>query len=256
MEWCGPQIKVACANGCSASGRQLYGTSLSERLVGPVAGHLGDDVGDIVSRVARERVGAPICATHACAGSLLGGALRLLGVAVMFGRVRKGSGLRRSDTECDLAFVSMYTRTDQEKQMDTQPPPDGEPRTADAMIDPPRLRDWLWRPWYAKFWWATVPIYWGGRMASIKVTDLASFYETLAAGYLAVFCNPFITLLVLGLGFIRSKLDRGEWVITPGVPVWTQRKPGEMLDPTLDSTDPRSGVRHLRHIGVLKDGVH
>lgn len=140
--------------------------------------------------------------------------------------------------------------------MDKQPPPDVELKEVQAMIDPLRLSDWLWRPWYAKLWWATVPIYWGGRIASVKETALVSLYDTLVAGYLAVFCNPLIILLLLGFGFIRAKLDRGEWVITPGVPVWTQRKPGEMLDPTLDPTDPRSGVRHLRHIGVLKDGVH
>ncbi len=140
--------------------------------------------------------------------------------------------------------------------MDTQSSPDDEPKATDALIDPLRLRDWLWRPWCAKLWWATVPIYWSGRMASIKVAALASLYDTLVAGYLSVFCNPLIILLLLGFGFIRAKLDRGEWVITPGVPAWTQRKPGEMLDPYTDPSDPRSGPRHLRHIGVLKDGGH
>ena len=23
-----------------------------------------------------------------------------------------------------------------------------------------RLSEWIWRPWYAKLWWAAIPIYW------------------------------------------------------------------------------------------------
>lgn len=115
--------------------------------------------------------------------------------------------------------------------------------------------DWLWRPWYVKLWWAAVPIYWSGRLASLKIPALSGFYETLLAGYLAIFCNPFIILLLLGFGFVRAKLDRGDWVITPDVPEKTLR-PSDLSDPYTDPTDPRSGVRHLRHLGVLKDGSH
>lgn len=145
--------------------------------------------------------------------------------------------------------------------MDSQSSPDDEPKAADALIDPLRLRDWLWRPWYAKLWWASVPIYWGGRMASIKVAALASLYDTLVAGYLSVFCNPLIILLLLGFGFIRATLDRGEWVITPGAvhmegPVHIGRRPGELLDPYTDFTDPRSGIRYLDHRGLLGDHDH
>ncbi|MDR6116645.1 MULTISPECIES: hypothetical protein [unclassified Sphingomonas] len=115
--------------------------------------------------------------------------------------------------------------------------------------------DWLWRPWYAKLWWCTIPLYWGGRMASVKFPVLSSFYDSLLAGYLAIFCNPLIILLLLGFGFVRAKLNRGDWVITPDVPEKMLR-PGDLSDPYTDPTDPRSGVRHLRHLGVLKDGSH
>ncbi len=133
---------------------------------------------------------------------------------------------------------------------ETMPTPEEQAEPA-----PLRASNWLWRPWYAKLWWAIVPVYWGGRMASVKLTGLASFYDTLAAGYLAVLCNPFIVLLLLGFGFVRAKLDRGDWVITADVPKPIVR-PGDLSDPYTDPTDPRSGVRHLRHIGVLKDGGH
>jgi len=45
-----------------------------------------------------------------------------------------------------------------------------------------------------------------------------SFHEPLPANYLALFCNPFILLLLLGAGFVRAKLDRNEWILTPDVP--------------------------------------
>lgn len=117
------------------------------------------------------------------------------------------------------------------------------------------LADWIWRPWYAKLWWAAIPIYWGGRWASLKVPALMSLYDTLPANYLAIFCNPFILLLFLGVGFVRAKLDRGEWILTPDVP---ERRllPGNMSDPYTDPTDPRSGTRYLEHMGLYNGRRH
>jgi len=128
-------------------------------------------------------------------------------------------------------------------------------------LKPLRASDWFWRPWYAKVWWAAIPIYWSGRWAWLKVPVLGAFYDTLLANYLALFCNPFILLLILGFGFVRAKLDRGDWIITPGPmigegPVHIERRPGELLDPYTDFTDPRSGVRYLRYRGILKDHNH
>jgi len=118
-----------------------------------------------------------------------------------------------------------------------------------AGSDPLFASDWLWRPWYAKLWWRSVPLYWGGRMASVKFPAFSSFYDTLLAGYLAILCNPFIVLLLLGFGFVRAKLDCGDWVITPDVPERRPR-PGDLSDPYTDPTDPRSGHRYLEHMGL------
>src|SRR3546814_7287152 len=30
---------------------------------------------------------------------------------------------------------------------------------------PPVARNWLWKPWYAKLWWAAIPVYWTGAVA-------------------------------------------------------------------------------------------
>ncbi|MET3435980.1 hypothetical protein [Sphingomonas sp. 1185] len=123
-------------------------------------------------------------------------------------------------------------------------------------LEPLRASDWFWHPWYAKVWWAAIASYWVGRAASLKAPMLAPFFATFVANCLALICNPFILFLFLGFGFVRGKLDRGDWILGPEAPHWHPRRPGEMLDPTLDPSDPRSGVRHLRHIGVLKDGIH
>lgn len=124
-----------------------------------------------------------------------------------------------------------------------------------------RASDWLWRPWYAKLWWTTILIYWAGRILSEKIAVLADFYDTLTGRCLSVVCNPVAALVILGFGLARAKLDRAEWVITPGLthmggPFHIERRPGELLDPYTDFTDPRSGIRYLHHRGVLKDHNH
>ncbi|PKP95782.1 MAG: hypothetical protein CVT74_18665 [Alphaproteobacteria bacterium HGW-Alphaproteobacteria-13] len=37
-----------------------------------------------------------------------------------------------------------------------------------AEIQQPAAADWLWRPWYAKLWWAAIPIYWAAAAASLS----------------------------------------------------------------------------------------
>lgn len=71
---------------------------------------------------------------------------------------------------------------------------------------PTRLRDWLWRPWYAKLWWSGVATYWLGMLASLKTDALAEFYHSAAGGYLNVLFFPPIVALVLSFGFLRQLL--------------------------------------------------
>lgn len=79
--------------------------------------------------------------------------------------------------------------------------------TADTVRDPV-ARDWLWKPWYAKLWWAAIPVYWAGAAASLKLPALAEFFTSALAGYLNMLFFPLTALLVLGFGFIRAWLDR------------------------------------------------
>lgn len=68
------------------------------------------------------------------------------------------------------------------------------------------LRNWIWRPWYAKLWWSGVPIYWLGMLASLKIDALAEIYHSAAGGYLNVLFFPPIAALVLSFGFLRQWL--------------------------------------------------
>lgn len=113
----------------------------------------------------------------------------------------------------------------------------------DAPAPSPRLGDWLWRPWRAKLWWAAIVTYWAGAALSLWVQPLQSFYETALAGFLNVLFFPFTALLVLGVGFVRARLDSGDWELTE--PTEEQMFPklsvGGFRDPYSDPLDPRSG---------------
>ncbi len=72
---------------------------------------------------------------------------------------------------------------------------------------PLMIGEWLWRPVYAKLWWAAVPLYWGGMAASGRVQELAAFYDSAAAGFLTIFFFPPLVAFILCFGFFR------EWLV-------------------------------------------
>ncbi len=77
----------------------------------------------------------------------------------------------------------------------------------DASGAHPHLSAWLWKSWYAKLWWATIPAWWVGLAVSTRVDTLESFYRGWIAGYLNVLFFPMTTLMVLGVGYVRARLD-------------------------------------------------
>ncbi|MEE4453477.1 hypothetical protein [Novosphingobium resinovorum] len=113
----------------------------------------------------------------------------------------------------------------------------------------PRAADWFWRPWYAKLTWALTLLYWIGLEGLLTVPfDQLNIYLVNTMVLLIFVFNPITVVAVLGYGFLKAKVACGESVITPGPP---SRRPA--IDPYTDPSDPRSGLRHLRHIGVIKD---
>jgi hypothetical protein len=120
-----------------------------------------------------------------------------------------------------------------------------EPDGAEQERSELHLRNWIWRPWYAKLWWSGVPVYWLGMLASLKIDVLAEIYHSAAGGYLNVFFFPPIVALTLSFGFLRLWLaslpTRDPDEIDDG-PGWNDRRFGPSRMPRqFDPLDPASG---------------
>jgi hypothetical protein len=76
----------------------------------------------------------------------------------------------------------------------------------------PRASDWLWRPWYAKLWWAAIPIYWLPAGAPFKINAMVGFYSSGIAQYLNIVFLPITALVVLGFGYARRLREAGYWL--------------------------------------------
>ncbi|WP_232333033.1 hypothetical protein [Novosphingobium aquimarinum] len=126
----------------------------------------------------------------------------------------------------------------------------------DTMSRPtaPKLSAWLWLPWYAKLWWAAIPVWWMGMAVSTRIDALETFYRGAPAGYLNILFFPMTALMVLGVGYARERLD-GFVGSGNGTPlsddealavterVWEDHdRAMEDLAATTDIFDPRSGA--------------
>ncbi|EQB15952.1 hypothetical protein RLDS_09555 [Sphingobium lactosutens DS20] len=113
---------------------------------------------------------------------------------------------------------------------------------------------WLWAPWYAKLWWTVIPVWWLGMVASTRIDALETFYRGALAGYLNILFFPTTALMVLGVGYVRERLDnfvrQGEGrplsdagAETERQRVWEEHdRAMEDLAATTDMFDPRSGA--------------
>jgi len=73
-----------------------------------------------------------------------------------------------------------------------------------ADIPPLRASDWLWRPWYARFWWVSAALFWiGAAIVSVVVPKL--LLQIGGAFFLLMtFFHPFLILPALGFGYARA----------------------------------------------------
>ncbi|MFB0875652.1 MULTISPECIES: hypothetical protein [unclassified Sphingobium] len=116
-------------------------------------------------------------------------------------------------------------------------------------LERPRASRWLWRPWYAKLWWAGAALYWTGKIGSYWSAILDDLYTTALAGYLNVLFYPLTALMALSIGFIRVWMGyRGwEWGPPADEQLFPKRSVGGYLDPMADPLDPRSPKHSRRH---------
>jgi hypothetical protein len=73
----------------------------------------------------------------------------------------------------------------------------------------PRARDYFWRPWYAKLWWVSIPIYWLilGGFGGFQLIDAQIGSWPIAI--LNVVFLPITAGLFLGFGFFSRLLHAG-----------------------------------------------
>jgi hypothetical protein len=116
--------------------------------------------------------------------------------------------------------------------MDTEIPP-AEEANRGMISRPPRLAHWLWRPWYARVWWAGASLYWLGKLGSYWSEGLNAVFTTALAGYLNVAFFPPAIILVLANGFL--------WP-------WMQYHGWERCDPTHEEICSKRSDWGYRHI--------
>lgn len=118
----------------------------------------------------------------------------------------------------------------------------------------PKASEWLWRSWYAKLWWALTLLYWIS-LEGLMVVPAGK----LNSGWVGVFMllvllfNPLTVLGVLGYGYARAKIARGDWIITSVSSDWNeerQRRDREAAD--FNPADARSGWHHLEYLDLTK----
>lgn len=115
----------------------------------------------------------------------------------------------------------------------------------------PRAADWFWRPWYAKLYLTLALLYWIGLELMITIPyDRLNIYLANTMVLLIFVFNPVTVVAVLGYGFLKAKVECGEWTTIASQPL---QPPKSLIDPYTDSFDLRSGLKHLRHIGAIKD---
>lgn len=114
----------------------------------------------------------------------------------------------------------------------------------------PRASAWLWRPWYAKLWWAVIVVYWAGKVGSFYSPALDEFYTSALAGFLNIAFFPPLALMLLGLGYARAWFEWSDWEFVEPTheQMFPKRSVGGMRDPYADPLDPRSGPRHWRYL--------
>lgn len=140
-------------------------------------------------------------------------------------------------------------------------PPDSDTDTDEPVVPAeervrPRAADYLWRPWYAKLWWAAIPTYWLGMAVSSFVPVLGDFFASALAGFLNVLFYPFIALLVLGAGFARAWLDCIEWGGESRAVMHDELFRRPHYDPYTDPGNPLSGAFYRSRINRETDGNH
>jgi len=86
----------------------------------------------------------------------------------------------------------------------------GDAQHADKLgQDALRLSNHLWRPWYAKLWWAAIPLYWLAMGEPTRPAFLDGFADSGFALVTNMLFVPIIPIVVFGMRFVRHAATVG-----------------------------------------------
>ncbi|ODP38770.1 hypothetical protein [Sphingomonas turrisvirgatae] len=95
------------------------------------------------------------------------------------------------------------------------PAPNSDPsikvKPLPPLAPPLRAGDYLWRPWYAKAWWIAIPLYWLPAGTSLGPM-LEPYYKSGYGAVTNILFMPLTAAVILGVGYVRTALARGEVV--------------------------------------------
>jgi hypothetical protein len=94
----------------------------------------------------------------------------------------------------------------------TDTPTPSESEYTRPTIERPRLANWVWRPWYAKLWWALCAVYWTGSVGAFLIEPLNHFYSSGLASFLNIALYPAFTFVVLSVGWVIAWKDALDYV--------------------------------------------
>ncbi|ANI79210.1 hypothetical protein [Sphingobium sp. EP60837] len=69
-------------------------------------------------------------------------------------------------------------------------------------LERPKIRDWFWRPWYAKLWIALILLVL--LLGYVGPRDLLHSHEDAATLTMALVLNPYLFICGLGFGYFRA----------------------------------------------------
>lgn len=135
---------------------------------------------------------------------------------------------------------------------------DGSQPTVPEKARLPKPSEWLWRPWYAKLWWALTLLYWLGLEGLMLVpADHPIFRWFALIEFGVLIFNPLTVLVVLGRSYMRAKVARGDWEVTPGAtPSFMERLRRERMAAEINPADARSGWMHREYLNRSKPRHH
>lgn len=122
---------------------------------------------------------------------------------------------------------------------------------------PLNIGDWIWRRMCAKVWWLTVPLYWGGMIASLRVEILGNLYGSALAGFMNVLFFPPIVALILSYGFLRAWLTAAHFdVDDEAEKYWERSRARNSPFAVLREFDPLDPVSGSNWIGSPLNPSH